>query len=109
MAVSSSPEEAPSALVGAHLLLRRVELRGRKFLGPRLVRYYALLYLLVVPSDPKHLPRSYDAIVESIHHVEHIPAAKAHLAFLRLLVMEVSPGKEYTFGHLLSSVYDYQF
>jgi len=106
MAVPSSPEEAPSALIGAHFLLRRVELRGRELLGSRLVRYYALLHFLVVSSDPKDLPGSYDAIVESIHHVKHVPAAEAHLAFLRLLVMEVSPGKEYTFGHLLSSVYD---
>jgi len=92
MAVPSSPEEAPSALVGAHLLLRRVELRGRELLGSRLVRYDALLHLLVVSSDPKHLPGSYDAVVKSIHHVEDVSAAEAHLAFLRLLVMEVSPG-----------------
>lgn len=90
MAVSSSSEEAASALAGTHLLLRCVELRGCEFLGSRLVRYYALLNLLVIPSDSENLPRSHDAVVKSVYHVENVPAAKTHLAFLRLLVVEVS-------------------
>lgn len=91
VAVSSSSEEATSALTGAHFLLRRVELRGRELLSPSLVGYDALLYLLIVSSDPKDLPGSYDAIVKSIHHVEDVSATEAHLAFLRLLIVEVGP------------------
>lgn len=90
MAVSSSSEEATSALTGAHLLLRSVELRGREFLGPSFIGYDALLHLLIVSSDPENLPRSYDTIVKGVHYVEDVPAAETHLAFLRLLVMEMS-------------------
>lgn len=89
--VSSSSEKATSALTGAHLLLRRVELRGREFLSPGLVGYNALLHLLIVSSDPEDLPRSYNTVVKSVHYVENVPAAKTHLAFLRLFVVEVGP------------------
>lgn len=93
MAVSSSPEEATSALACTHLLLRRVELRGCEFLGSRLVGYNALLNLLVITSDSKNLPGSHDPVVKSVNHVENVPAAKTHLALLRLLVVEVSSAR----------------
>lgn len=91
MAVSSSSEEATSALTGAHLLLRRVELCGRELLGPSFIGYDALLHLLIVTSDPEDLPRSYDTVVKSVHYVKDVPAAETHLAFLRLLIMEMCP------------------
>lgn len=90
MAVSSPSEETTSALTGAHLLLRRIELRGRKLLGSGFIGYDALLHLLIISSNSENLPRSHDAVVKSIHHVKDIPAAEAHFALLRLLVVEVS-------------------
>lgn len=90
MTVSSSSEEATSALAGAHLFLRRVELRGRKLFSPGLIRYDAFLYLLIISSNSENLPRSYDAIVKSVYHVKNVAAAKTHLSFLRLLIMKVS-------------------
>lgn len=90
MTVSSSPEEATSALAGTHLFLRRVELRGCKLLSPGLIGNNALLYLLIISSNSENLPRSYDAIMKSVHHVKDVAAAKTHLTFLRLLVVKVS-------------------
>lgn len=90
MTISSSPEEATSAFAGAHLFLRRIELRGCELLSPGLVRYDAFLYLLIVSSNSKNLPGSYDAVVKSVHHVEDVAAAKTHLTFLRLLIVKMS-------------------
>jgi len=88
--VSSSPEEATSALAGTHFFLRRVELRGCKLLSPSLIRYNAFLYLLIVSSNSENLPRSYNAIVKCVHHMEDVAAAKTHLSFLRLLIVKMS-------------------
>lgn len=90
MTVSSSPEEATSAFAGAHLFLRRVELRGCKFLSSGLIRYDTFLHLLIVSSDSENLPGSYDAVVKSVHHVKDVAAAKTHLTFLRLLIVKMS-------------------
>lgn len=103
MAVSSSPEEAPSALAGTHLLLRCVKLCGREFLGTSLVGNNAFLHLLVVPSNSEDLPGAYDAIMESVHDMEDVPAAKTHFAFLRLLVMEVSSGNSQRYIYIFVS------
>lgn len=96
MAISSSSEKATSAFASTHLLLRSVKLRGCEFFSASLVRYNALLYLLVVSSNSKNLPRSYDTVVKSIHHMEDISAAKTHFTFLWLLVMKMSPMQKYT-------------
>lgn len=104
MAVSSSPEEATSALAGAHLFLRRVELRGCELLSPGLIRYNAFLYLLIVSSNSENLPGSYDTVVKSVHHVKDVTAAKTHLTFLRLLIVKVSSA-HFTKIHLVNCNY----
>lgn len=89
MTVSSSPEEAASALAGAHLFLRRVKLRGCELLRPGLVRYDAFLYLLIISSNSENLPGPHDAVVKSVHHVKNVAATKTHLSLLRLLIVKV--------------------
>lgn len=96
MTISSSSEKATSAFAGTHFLLRRVKLRGCELLGAGLVRYNALLYLLIVSSNSKNLPGSYDTIMKGIHHMKDISAAKTHFTFLRLFVMKMSPMQKYT-------------
>lgn len=93
MTAPPPPEEAAPALAGAQLLLRRVELGRGQLLGPRFVRYYALLDLLVVPADAVDLPGADHAVVQRVDHVEGVAAAEAHLALLRLLVVEVRPAR----------------
>lgn len=95
MAAPSPPEEASSALAGAHLLLRRVELGGSQLLGACFVRYYTFLDLLVVPTDAVHLPGTYDAVVQRVNDVENVSATKTHFSLVWLLVMEVRPEIEF--------------
>ena len=95
MAASSPPEEAPPAFVGAQLFFSRVELCRGKLLGPGLVRYDALLHLLIISSNAVDLPRTHDAVVQGVKHMEDVPASEAHLAFLRMLVVKVGPERKH--------------
>lgn len=91
MASPSSSEETSPALVGAQFLFRCIELGRCQFLRARLVRYYALLDLLVVSADAKNLPGAHHAVVQGVDDMKHVATSKTHFPLLGLLVMEMRP------------------
>lgn len=96
--VTSSPpsEEASATFVGAELFFRCVELSGREFFGSSFVRYYAFLDFLIISPDTKDLPGTNDPVVQRIDHVENVTTSETHFTFIRLFVVEVSPGKYFS-------------
>lgn len=93
MTASSSSEKASPAFARTQFFFCGVKLCSSKFFCACFIRDNSLLHFLVVSSYPENLPGTYDAIVQSVYHVENISTSETHLALFWLFVVKMCSEK----------------